>query len=177
MNLHRFWIRYCLWARRGKFLDFHLVLFGDLIRIFGILRFDAVLLIFGLNSENKSVILFFFLTGSDSSNFFPSSSQILLFCDRAGFVTSGDGFGAWIAEEWARWWRFDWISESFHKNSIDFNSNCFWKRLGFENCSSVFLWFFLNSVNLILTERRENVENVFVMWQNFCGFLSELYSA
>ena len=57
--------------------------------IFG---FDSVSLIFGLNSENKSVILFFFCTGSNPLSFLPSSSQFPFSAIALEFAAFGGEF-------------------------------------------------------------------------------------
>jgi len=58
------------------------------------------LLILGLNSEKKLVILFFFfLTGSDSSNSFPSSSQFPSVITLE-FAASGGEFAFELQRKW-----------------------------------------------------------------------------
>jgi len=97
----------------GKFFDFSPG-FGSEIRswAFGILRPWFCCWFWDWNPEINRGSSFFFLTGSESLKFFPSSSQSLWFCDRVEFVASGNGFDARIAETLAQWWRFSWISES-----------------------------------------------------------------
>ena len=87
-------------------LWFYLVLFGDLIWIFGNPWIDSVLCWFFLKSGNKPVI-------SSSSSQTVQNPRILslffskpCFCDRTEFVAIGDELGARIAEEMIRWWKF-----------------------------------------------------------------------
>jgi len=98
-------------------LWFYLVLLGDLIWIFGIPWTDSVLCWFFSKSGNKPVI-------SSSSSQTVKNPWILhplllklFLCDRAGFIASGDGFGAWIAETQfndddsvMNLWELQWIS-------------------------------------------------------------------
>jgi len=94
-------------------------LFGDLIRIFGILRFDAVFINSWLEfwNETGDFLLFLLNRFGFLEFFFPSSSQSS-HCDRTEFVASGDEFSAWIAESKAQWWRFKLESLRAHTNSM-----------------------------------------------------------
>ena len=142
--------------------------FGDLTRIFGILRFDAVFIDSWLEfrKETGDSLLLLLLDRFWFFELFPFFFSNG-FCDRAGFVAFGDGFGAWIAETIAHWWRFDRISESSYENSIDFGSSLLLKRFRV-------LWIVLGEFSvLILTAKREKMDSVCVMWREFyCCFLT-----
>jgi len=112
-----------------------------------------LLLILRLKSGNK--LWFFFLLPNrfgilEFFTFFFFSNS---FCDRAGFVASGDGFGAWIAER-----RFNddgsalnhWESTKTPLNFLEF---CFWNFRVHE-------LFLVNFSVLILTAKRESVDSV-----------------
>jgi len=111
---------------------------------------------------------FFFLTGSESlsSSFSSSSFQLL------GFL-------------WSHWIRGFWLwiqclncrnSSSVMKIQLNLwelyeklHLICLKLLLKWLGFVGIVLQFFLSLCNLDLTDMREKVENVFVMWQNFCG--------
>ncbi len=71
--------------------DFHLCLFRRFeLESSEILESDSVLLIFGLNSENKSVNPLLLLHRFKTFEFFPFSSQIRAFVIALGFVAFCD---------------------------------------------------------------------------------------
>ena len=116
----------------GKFLWF-LTWFCSEIQswTFRLLRCWFCCWFWGWNPEINCDPSFFFLTGSEPLN---SSFFLLLnlpLWSVLEFLASGEEFAPWIAEFIAQWWRFNWISESSHENSIDFGSSLLLKRLGF----------------------------------------------
>jgi len=78
--------------------------------------FDSVLLILAWNLKINRWFFFFFFS-------------IPFLCDRIEFVAFGDEFSAWIAEEVAQWWRFDFESLRANTNSIDLVLNLLLKTV------------------------------------------------
>jgi len=129
-------------------------------RVFRNLWIWFCLLIFGLKSRNKPVILSLFFSKS-------------CLRDRTEFVTTGDEFGARIAEEVIQWWRFNIESLRIATNFTEFGLDLvleiarvyasfwilviFWVWMDFDRnwkereSSELFVWRGLNFVVLLLT--------------------------
>jgi len=121
-----------------------------------LLDFDSVLLIFGLESENKLVISLLLLHRFKS---FESSFSLLLnffLCDRAWVCHYQWWIRAWIVEETVQWWRFNAESLRITANFIEFAWILILEKLGFMHCS-LFLW--ISGFLWILDRNRIEREN------------------
>ena len=96
----------------------------------GVLSGELVSLLFFLLPIRFRTFEFFFL----------SSSQFLILRSRLNSLLFAVNSRLNCRRGTTQWWRFDWISESYTKNSIDSPWVACKKRLGFMNCSSISLW-------------------------------------
>ena len=171
------WSRICDDFNKVKWVwEFTWALVGDLSRnLRKTLNLDSVSLISWLEFGNRPVILFLFSSLVRNPWVLSLFFSIPILWSHLGFVASSDEFDARIAEKITQWWRFLLESLRVHTNSMILAWIWFLETVRvceIALCSSI-LWV---CYDFDPTESERESFFLFVMWREFCGYLSDLYS-